>query len=644
MKKKIAVIEGNAEYRNMMAQALGKKGLDVATASDGLSGLNLVRNFKPDLVVLEMFLPKLSGFHVISELKSVPDCGDILFIALTSDFGDDFEDENGFKDNADTYFHADMVLRKPFDEDLFLEKVEEIFRVRKDEEKKPKGKVLIVDDDPLIHKLLHHVLQKENFETVWAENGKKGLEMLGSERPDIVLLDLVMPEMDGRETLEGALRIRPDLPIIMITGHGSEKMAVQLMKGGAVDYIPKPFDGNEIIAKVREALNKCGLKAVEKRFAGYLAETANRMLHRLEKRAGLNKEDSGDLNHGQKEEEEKKGKGEKTSISRNEIENIHNILVNYVRYIFAKAKRNEPFHLNEGMKIVNFIIKTPEALDILYGKAMSLKTPTDILFVHSVNVSIHALKVGTAMKFDGPRLLQLGIAGLLHDIGMSKVSKDVTMKNEKLTEEGFRIVRQHPQWGAEILKQLGPDYPWLMETALQEHERENGKGYPQGLAGDRISEFARIIGMVDVYEALTSPRPQRKPLSSFEAIMEIIKSQRGFYWPKAMKVLLDDFSTFPANTYVLLSSGAVAKVVEPNKKAPMTPKVVILFNAKGEGQNDGKTLDLQENPILHVIGSLSEEDLPSKENPLKTKDIFKHHPFFERKKETPLKKGVWFGR
>jgi HD-GYP domain-containing protein (c-di-GMP phosphodiesterase class II) len=197
------------------------------------------------------------------------------------------------------------------------------------------------------------------------------------------------------------------------------------------------------------------------------------------------------------------------------------------------------------MKIVDFVVKTPEALDVLYEKAISRKATADGLFANSVNVSIYSLKIGMAMKFDQKKMLRLGIAGLAHDIGMAKVPGHIAGKTQKLFGDEFEMLKSHPKFGAEILKHLGSDYSWLVETVYQEHERENGKGYPQGLPGDRINEFARIIAVGDVYDALTSPRPHRKPFPPFEATKEIVQSQKEFYWPKAVKTLLDDFSAFP---------------------------------------------------------------------------------------------------
>jgi DNA-binding response OmpR family regulator len=284
MKKKVAVIESNAEYRNMMVEALQEEEIhEVKSAGDGKSGLHLIKSFQPDLVILEMFLPELNGFRLISELKSDSIHKDILVMIVTWAFVGELEEGKGFKIGGDKYFDAEAVLYKPFDEDLFLDKVEEVLSSGKIPKRTAKEKVLIVDNDPQIYKLLNFILRKESYETAWAENGKKGLEMLESGRPDIVLLDLEMPEMDGRETLERALKINPDLPIIMVTAHGSENKAVELLKAGAIDYIRKPFNNEEILIRAREGLKKAASAAAEKRFQERMAETTEQLMFQSER-------------------------------------------------------------------------------------------------------------------------------------------------------------------------------------------------------------------------------------------------------------------------------------------------------------------------------------------------------------------------
>jgi DNA-binding response OmpR family regulator len=284
VKKKIVVIDSNPNYREKMVDALqGEDDYEVESASDGKTGLKLVKSSKPDMVALEIILPQLNGFRLISELKSDPDFKDLPILVLTSVVVSNSQDAKGFKIGREKYFNADSVLNKPFDEDDFLGKVEEILFEDRPKRKTGKEKILLVDDDPSITQLLATILKKEGYETVSANNGKRGLEMIVSEKPDLVLLDLMMPDMTGEEVLEIAQKDFPEIPVIMVTAHGSEEKAVQLMKGGATDYIRKPFDSEEVRVRVREGVMKARLLAAENNFNTRLAETTELLLAQMEK-------------------------------------------------------------------------------------------------------------------------------------------------------------------------------------------------------------------------------------------------------------------------------------------------------------------------------------------------------------------------
>ena len=274
--KKILVIDGNVEYKNMMLEALQREQrYEIRMAADGKTGLKLVREFQPDLVAVEMFLPDLNGLHVIHEMKADPSLRSTSVVVLTSALIENFEEGKGFRIGADRYFSAEGVLQKPFDADDFLDKIEEVLLEEKKERKSSKEKILIVDDDPAIHNLMEFLLSKAGYENAWAPNGKVGLEMIESERPDLVFLDLMMPEMSGTEMLKRTMEKYPDLPVIMVTAHGSENKAVELMKSGASDYIRKPFNNDEVLLKARDVLRKARLLSMEKKFNQRLAETTH---------------------------------------------------------------------------------------------------------------------------------------------------------------------------------------------------------------------------------------------------------------------------------------------------------------------------------------------------------------------------------
>ena len=266
--------------------------------------------------------------------------------------------------------------------------------------------------------------------------------------------------------------------------------------------------------------------------------------------------------------------------------------------------------IDEGIRIISLIVDNLDSIDSLYRKAICTKETLDPFISHPVNMVIYAIKIGIGLKYDKEQLIKLGIGALLHDIGMSKIPKEVVNRNGKLTEEEFELIKKHPQYGYELLLTLGKDYTWLAEISLQEHEREGGQGYPKGLKGDSIGEYAKVIGIVDIYEALTHSRPQRKRFFPYEAVKEIIKSEKGFFHPKILKVLLTELAVFPLYSCVRLNSNAIGQIVEIDKNRPLRPTIQILYDSQGRKIQEKKITRLADNPLLYIKDSIFEEDLP----------------------------------
>jgi HD-GYP domain-containing protein (c-di-GMP phosphodiesterase class II) len=289
---------------------------------------------------------------------------------------------------------------------------------------------------------------------------------------------------------------------------------------------------------------------------------------------------------------------------------LYEKVYSFVQDIMTVVANGRKLNIDEGVKIINQIADNLDSIDALYRKGIYTRETLDPFISHSVNAAIYAIKIGIGLKYDKSRLTKLGIGALLHDIGMAKMPREVINKIEKLTSDEFALIKKHPQYGYEILLTLGEDYRWLAEIAFQEHEREGGQGYPQGLKGNSIGESAKIVGVVDIYEALTHPRVYRKRFLPYEAVKEIIGSQRGFFHPKIMKVLITQLSVFPLHSYVRLNSNAIGKVIETNENYPLSPTIQILYDSQGGRIQEKKIIKLAENSLLHIKDSIFEEDLP----------------------------------
>lgn len=143
---------------------------------------------------------------------------------------------------------------------------------------------------------------------------------------------------------------------------------------------------------------------------------------------------------------------------------------------------------------------------------------------HSVNVSIYTLSLGAFLGIRGDDLEVLGMAAILHDLGKSKIAYEIINKNGKLTDDEFIQMKRHPALGHEIALKLGIKDERVLSGIRHHHEKIAGRGYPDNLSGDQVSYFARIIGVCDVFDALSTKRSYKDPMSSYESLL-LMKQQ-----------------------------------------------------------------------------------------------------------------------
>lgn len=281
----------------------------------------------------------------------------------------------------------------------------------------------------------------------------------------------------------------------------------------------------------------------------------------------------------------------------------------FVDDIFSKCKKNLGFTVDKGPEILAKMVESIKESDELYFKTVYKSDLPDNFISHSTNVSIFAIRMGLGFKYSDDELTKLGMAALLHDIGTTRIPEGILTKPGKLTDKELGLIKKHPEHGHKIISEaLGREYEWLAEITYQEHEREQGQGYPKGLKGDEIDECAKIIGIVDVYEALTHNRPQRKRILPYNAIRQIIETEKHHFSPKVMKAILSELSIFPLDSFVRLNSNEIGKVIETNKVQPLRPIVKVLLNTKGQKLKEEKIVDLIKSPFLYITESIDEID------------------------------------
>ena len=164
-------------------------------------------------------------------------------------------------------------------------------------------------------------------------------------------------------------------------------------------------------------------------------------------------------------------------------------------------------------------------------------------YSHCVNNAPYCMIFGRRLEMDKKDLWELGLGGMLFDIGKKEVPDEIFYKEGKLTKEEFKAIRKHPMAGNSILSEMKCFTKRIYEMASQHHEKYNGSGYPQGLQGENISYFARICGITDVFDALLCNRHHRDSLTPFDALMEMKEKMPGHFDQQVLETFLHAFAT-----------------------------------------------------------------------------------------------------
>lgn len=288
----------------------------------------------------------------------------------------------------------------------------------------------------------------------------------------------------------------------------------------------------------------------------------------------------------------------------------YQLLEEWIAGIFEQARRGAV----DGTDIfdnVQAILDRPHLLDALFAETFKTTRPGDLLTRRSLNVAIYSQRLGRALRYEGPALVELGVAGLLHRIGFARLPESVVLKPGRLSRDERAAIQEAPRNAREIVAALGPPFEKAAEIVGQCFERNDGSGYPLGLQGDEIHPEALVVGLVDMFDALIQPRPYRDRLLPFGAVKEILDRERLRFPRPLLRAFIDSFSVFPPYTYVRLNSKAIARVIETEAGYPLRPRVAIVLDANGQRPSRPQTLRLRESPLLYITGPVSEEELPA---------------------------------
>jgi len=258
--------------------------------------------------------------------------------------------------------------------------------------------------------------------------------------------------------------------------------------------------------------------------------------------------------------------------------------------------------------IVQRVVLALERSPDLFWVANNPAAPpgVDYLAFHQARVAVMAMRIGANGGADRARLILLGMAGALIDVGLWQMPETILRRSDALAGEELTAYRSHPRMSAETIRRWGPPDERIVQAVLEHHEREQGQGFPQGLTGAAVDPDAKILGLADLYAGLTVPATARPRLRPHEAVREIVKSRHEAFPTSMVKALLSEISVFPPGTVVRLNTEEIGRVVAVNRNHPLRPRLEIMADSKGHRLPAPKTVDLSEAPFLYITGPVTE--------------------------------------
>ncbi len=263
-----------------------------------------------------------------------------------------------------------------------------------------------------------------------------------------------------------------------------------------------------------------------------------------------------------------------------------------VTSMFQEARMGNAIKVSEAAPLVEEISKSITRNPEAFLNLSRLKTKDDYTYMHSVAVCALMIALGKQLGLEEDDLKEAGLAGLLHDVGKMMVDQDVLNKPGKLTDEEFELIKDHPRKGWEILQGSSDITATALDVCLHHHERMDGKGYPDKLAGEQLSLFARMGAVCDVYDALTSNRCYKNGWEPAETIRKMAEWRNGHFDERVFQAFVKTIGIYPSGTLVRLKSGRLAIVMEQTEKSLLSPIVKVFFSTKSNEPIMPEMLDL----------------------------------------------------
>lgn len=263
-----------------------------------------------------------------------------------------------------------------------------------------------------------------------------------------------------------------------------------------------------------------------------------------------------------------------------------------VSSMFREARLGKALKAADALPLVeqisDSVMRNPGAIVSL----ARLKTKSDYTYMHSVAVCALMVALARQLGLSRTEIRQAGMAGLLHDIGKMDIPERILDKPGRLTEQEFDIIKNHPAAGHRLLTQGEGVDAASLDVCLHHHEKMDGTGYPERLPGERISQFARMGAVCDVYDAITSDRPYKAGWQPAEALRKMAEWAKGHFDESIFQAFVKSVGIYPVGSLVRLESGRLGVVVEQSDGSLLYPKIRVFFSARRQAYLPPELIDL----------------------------------------------------
>ncbi|GHE87757.1 HD-GYP domain-containing protein [Thalassotalea profundi] len=270
-----------------------------------------------------------------------------------------------------------------------------------------------------------------------------------------------------------------------------------------------------------------------------------------------------------------------TSVDQ-ELEHSHKLYQeanDKIKSLFLQASKGQKISTDGieelAIEIMQSVMRNEYAIAIL----TRIRHHSTYQWEHTINCAIHMCGFSLFLGIKPDLVQQITLGALLHDIGTAKVPEGIIAKPDSLSTNELSVVKKHTIQGIEICKREGFTSPIITDMTMNHHERLDGSGYPRGLSKDKLSKLARMMAIVDVYDAMTGEKNYKKALQPLNVFRYLISSNTKFD-PNIVQQFIKYLGVHPVGSVVQLSDERLAMVMHGNRDEPLKPKVKVFFNTQ----------------------------------------------------------------